>query len=756
MPPLDPHHCLPAVRQHLYSLNLHVLDEWTEQCVQFLLESTHPPPATIQALCPLVVTQLLHTDLCQVGLPTIPPELAAFGTQNAFLAPGDAAVVLQIMAIEEIGHSTLSVAHALEAVVAYSEAEAARSGANNGQIGLQQQQHRPAGGRRQVPPTIPRKMLKLTLTDGHITLVGMEYKSMPFLSLLTPLGAKVVRVRNAPCSRTVIQLTPQNTELIGGDVEELACDVREYITRLYNKLGIQPPNSQHVARVDRVDPHAMQFLIEPPGPEDLEDLDPPPPPPLLFLNDEQQQQDQEQQPPPPPPGPDPPAPLAPFLAPPPPPPPQPLILPPRQPTQPARHMPPPPPPPHYPTPPAFNPGPAAAYRTRSPPRPAAAAAAAPPRNHVSDDDDNLFDTTFDELPDDLLAQADLLASQRRVSIRDQHTAGEHAYMAGGDVEDDVFMDADEDEHDDDGIDYSAVPDVNGRSDVEDQVHGKRAGPRLDADFIPLDNEDLLNWPTPGASAHVNQERHGDAHLDDLGDAWFDDFYVPPDAMDDRMLASTTWTPPPPAFAGGAAADGDEDRSRTPGLSQKFSDGLQGIHGNGDGTASAGGQVQQVPSPTSLAGSSSGAVMDPVAPPPLKRCTLEEVAACTTESAVIVTNAQLSSAGISLQYKPRTRKRAIRVIVPLSPRLARATQTASQPSSSFKSISSSAPPLIKAVIDEPALRALGVDIDLFKRTKDLALISGDMSRGITRVLGRGEVVLRRVLGEEDVWEVDVGE
>ncbi|KNE66146.1 hypothetical protein AMAG_19350 [Allomyces macrogynus ATCC 38327] len=360
---------LPAVLNALRARGIHVHPEWPAQCLKFVRASTDPPPSHQYDLERLVLDQYLLADLRHVAVPALPPHAASFDHTNMVIRDA----VLQIMAIDEVGASTLRVVDALEALLAFNKATA------------NEQPPPPpppiAGGRgggrarvRAVAPTIPRTMLKLYLTDGHTDLVGMEYQPMPFLSLLMPLGAKI-RVQNARCSRGVLFLTPETTQLLGGEVEELKVTLPDQIARLKARIGLREHPNAARAPPGPVDRMANQFLIAPPDMADAEDPDEAPLP-IASLADAQAD-DNDGPPPLPWPGALPPAPPPQSLPAWPTAPPPPLPPPPRQPPVPPRPSPPRPalpPPQHAPTWPPAGDAPAPA-----PPRPPIPAAPQLPR-----------------------------------------------------------------------------------------------------------------------------------------------------------------------------------------------------------------------------------------------------------------------------------------------------------------------------------------------------------------------------------------
>lgn len=96
--------------------------------------------------------------------------------------PPNPGVMVQVMAVTEIGVSALGLKSAMERVLereGMSEEERARVEEDEGEL--------PGGG----GGVIPREMLKLELCDGETTMDAIEYRRIPELSLKTQLGLKV-------------------------------------------------------------------------------------------------------------------------------------------------------------------------------------------------------------------------------------------------------------------------------------------------------------------------------------------------------------------------------------------------------------------------------------------------------------------------------------------------------------------------------------------------------------------------------------
>ncbi|KAJ1270690.1 hypothetical protein BS78_06G071000 [Paspalum vaginatum] len=66
----------------------------------------------------------------------------------------------------------------------------------------------------------PKRMLKLSMTDGIQRIFGMEYRPIRDLAVLAPAGLKII-IRNVHIRRGLLMLVPEVIEILGGVAEEL-------------------------------------------------------------------------------------------------------------------------------------------------------------------------------------------------------------------------------------------------------------------------------------------------------------------------------------------------------------------------------------------------------------------------------------------------------------------------------------------------------------------------------------------------------
>ncbi|TPX68570.1 hypothetical protein SpCBS45565_g03068 [Spizellomyces sp. 'palustris'] len=205
---LQPSPVIPlAVQQGLAAKNIQIHPHWTEQCINYL-RTRSPIPVTDKDLVDGILEQYLHTDLREVGMPVLPPGIRE---AHKIVVGRPKGIILQVIDVHEVGVSANSM---LELIMDFKpkKGEPPRS------------QH----GRLQIP----RKMLRLQLTDGVQEVSAMECALLPGISLESMLGVKAV-VTNATIRQGVIMLEPQNFSILGGYVASM--NVEAPLVRLEKK-----------------------------------------------------------------------------------------------------------------------------------------------------------------------------------------------------------------------------------------------------------------------------------------------------------------------------------------------------------------------------------------------------------------------------------------------------------------------------------------------------------------------------------------
>ncbi|KAL7752047.1 hypothetical protein RI367_002576 [Sorochytrium milnesiophthora] len=199
---------LRLIARQLAQQDFYVNDTWLAQCVEYIEDTTGvavSAGAVTPALVEQVVQQFLHSDLrvSRADQPRLPLE----ATQVHVASTTVGCVVLQVLEVVDVGVPALKL---LDAV-----APPGRGGGSAAYIRLDDNEgqdeddggdgdNQAERGRQQPDPKartgIPRGMLKLTLTDGHRLVYGMEYRPLPNLCIDMEMGFKVqdfVHIRDA-------------------------------------------------------------------------------------------------------------------------------------------------------------------------------------------------------------------------------------------------------------------------------------------------------------------------------------------------------------------------------------------------------------------------------------------------------------------------------------------------------------------------------------------------------------------------------
>ncbi|KAI8910610.1 hypothetical protein DFJ77DRAFT_101816 [Powellomyces hirtus] len=179
----------------LASRNFQIHNSWTTQCAEYL-RSGPSPPRTDRDLAEGIINQFLHSDIRSMGLLVLPRNVEE--AHRIYLGH-PRPVVLQVDDILEVGISMNSL---LETIVDFKPKKG--------------EPPRPPGEKIQFP----RKMLRLTLTDGHEEVTAMECVHLPGIELTSPIGMKV-EITNAEVRRGVINATPSNFRVLGGQVPSM-------------------------------------------------------------------------------------------------------------------------------------------------------------------------------------------------------------------------------------------------------------------------------------------------------------------------------------------------------------------------------------------------------------------------------------------------------------------------------------------------------------------------------------------------------
>jgi hypothetical protein len=182
------------IDQFLKSKGIFVIREWLEECIKFVRVSSGEQ-VPLEVLKEQVFQQYLYSDHKVIGKSLLGSDILEFSNGSSTLG----IFALQIKSIEEIGVSIWQMIGSCERLIAN---------------GITQQDSTYTGGSiaqdssiKECPP-IPRKTLKVVLTDGFTSITCVEFRRLPFLSMLTPLGCKVSQLMEIVRTASDISVLP--------------------------------------------------------------------------------------------------------------------------------------------------------------------------------------------------------------------------------------------------------------------------------------------------------------------------------------------------------------------------------------------------------------------------------------------------------------------------------------------------------------------------------------------------------------------
>ncbi|EFC47713.1 predicted protein [Naegleria gruberi] len=238
------------IKSHLNNLKINVLDDWVDQCVQFIgIEEPHLR-SNINGMKEAVYQQFLCSDYDQCAMKPS-PNFKLFSNieeQHGQILNGP--FVLQINDIWDIGIPTTEQIDMKELVPQNNEdveeGEALFTDA------LQTEIVGSKGKRDYTNSSYSRRMLKFTLSDGHVNNIqAVEYKPLDSLSLKTPLGCKI-KLTKVLVRRGILLLIPECISILGGSVEEMIEAKKVFKTNLAakrsGKLDLKEKIEENIAR----------------------------------------------------------------------------------------------------------------------------------------------------------------------------------------------------------------------------------------------------------------------------------------------------------------------------------------------------------------------------------------------------------------------------------------------------------------------------------------------------------------------------
>ncbi|XP_055595865.1 recQ-mediated genome instability protein 1-like [Uranotaenia lowii] len=174
-----------------------VLDEWLTGCVSFCLQEN--PKISNESLYKFTFEQWLLADLAEIGVSCLPESVDT--EIKCFTLSGQYPLQLNfLLDISESCYDQLRNLYNKKLDEADDEIQM-RKNAN---------QH-----------VKKKRMLKLELTDGKRTIVGMEHSPISVLNTKLPPGVKILVMGPIKCINRVLFLEPKNIRVLGGEVDTL-------------------------------------------------------------------------------------------------------------------------------------------------------------------------------------------------------------------------------------------------------------------------------------------------------------------------------------------------------------------------------------------------------------------------------------------------------------------------------------------------------------------------------------------------------
>ncbi|RZC34245.1 recQ-mediated genome instability protein 1-like, partial [Asbolus verrucosus] len=202
------------VKTFFTSIQVHLSDIWLESCINWCKSEVLNANYTIKELQSKVYEQWLITDLRDVEVPCLPPNLSS---QKYFTLNGN--FCLQMMQVVDISKPKLWQLQKIRNSNALTRA-------------TQQDGDTVGTGKR---------LLQLTLTDGVQEVEAMEYRPVPSLNLNLSPGIKVRIMGPVIVRRGRLMLEQQNVKVLGGEVEDiLVSHAAENVLARFLKLPENP------------------------------------------------------------------------------------------------------------------------------------------------------------------------------------------------------------------------------------------------------------------------------------------------------------------------------------------------------------------------------------------------------------------------------------------------------------------------------------------------------------------------------------
>ncbi|XP_058828091.1 recQ-mediated genome instability protein 1-like [Topomyia yanbarensis] len=181
----------------LREYNIKVVDDWISGCISFCLQEN--PKTSNESLFKFAFDQWILADLKEIGVSSLPESIDT--ETNSFMLNGRFPLQLNYLVdISEPCYDQLRNLYNKKMDEADEEIQMRKT----------QTQH-----------IKKKRMLKLELTDGKRTVVGMEHNPIAVLNTKLPPGVKIFLTGPIRCINKVLFLEPKNVRILGGEVDTM-------------------------------------------------------------------------------------------------------------------------------------------------------------------------------------------------------------------------------------------------------------------------------------------------------------------------------------------------------------------------------------------------------------------------------------------------------------------------------------------------------------------------------------------------------
>ncbi|KAF0974020.1 hypothetical protein FDP41_006951 [Naegleria fowleri] len=224
------------IKSYLLSEKIYILDDWLEQCIQFV-ESEEPYLRNnLAGMKDSVFKQFLVSDYDKIAQKPS-PNYSLFSNleqEHGKILKGP--FVLQINDIWDIGIPMTDQIDMDKELVDTSNEEM-EEGDLLFSDALQTEIQGAKPKKDYTNSNYSRRLLKFALSDGHVNNIqAIEYKPLDSISLKTELGTKV-KISNVLVRRGILLLIPQSITVLGGGVDELIEAKKIFKSNLASKLS---------------------------------------------------------------------------------------------------------------------------------------------------------------------------------------------------------------------------------------------------------------------------------------------------------------------------------------------------------------------------------------------------------------------------------------------------------------------------------------------------------------------------------------